>query len=94
VPALDGAALKLAEHAAPVPLAHLLLCADFFPAVAKFREDGGERHKLCLVRQVTIEEDVLQREELRRPKGSRSGRDRATADSRHAEAPALHLFCN
>jgi hypothetical protein len=26
VPALDGTAVKLAEHAAPVPLAHLLLC--------------------------------------------------------------------
>ena len=68
MPALDGAAVKLAEHAAPVPEAHLLLGADLFPAVAKFRENGGERHKLRLVRQVAIEEEVLQREELCRPK--------------------------
>ena len=67
MPTLDSTAVKFTEHTAPVPLAHLLFGADLLPTITKFRENGGKRHKLRLVRQVAISEDVLQSEEFCSP---------------------------
>jgi hypothetical protein len=41
-------------------------CAVLLPAIAEFGKDGRKRHELGLVRQIAVEEDVLERQELRR----------------------------
>ncbi len=64
MPAFNGAAVKFTQHAAPVPLSYLLFGADLFPSVTEFGENGGERHDLRLVRQVAIQENVLQGKKL------------------------------
>src|SRR5258705_4902369 len=67
MPAFNSATIEFAEHTAPVPLAYLFFGADLLPTVAKFCKNSGKRHELRLVRQVAIQEDMLQSKQLCSP---------------------------